>query len=74
MSKTVKAIASSCSTHDLDRGTITEEPDFGVGKSLSGMVDMFLAVPPFNEQRYREDDHVEYDVLGLSDMKDKEKV
>lgn len=53
---------------------LTEEHELDVKENLSREVNVFQIYPPYSVQRNREDNHMEYDMLGSNDVKDTTKI
>lgn len=63
-------MAPSCSIYDVKFTNLAEEYKNGVEENLSEDVDFFHADPPYNVRKFQNDDHADFDVLGLNDMRD----
>lgn len=59
------------STYDVNSSSLAKEHESGIGEHLSGRLDFVLADPPYNVRNDRKSDHAEYDVLTLSDKRDR---
>lgn len=74
MSKIVEEVAAVSSIYDIDCRNLAKAHEFSTEEDLSGKVNLVLDEPIYNMRRNRNDDHADYDVVGLSDMKEMIKV
>lgn len=69
MSKLMKGMAFVCSIYDMNFRNMAEEHGFDSGEALRGKVSLGFADSLYNERRDRNDEYVDYGVLGLKDIK-----
>lgn len=67
-------MALLCSVHNVEFKNFVEEHELCIGEDLRKNVDFILADPPYDTRRDWTDDHGEYDVFGMNNIKYMDKV